>query len=64
MRDVSGGQPLRLRRTADGLAVYAVGEFKRYAGTARDPDSTTNLDRECAFRLCNATDRRQVRKTE
>jgi hypothetical protein len=64
LMDVYNGEPLRLRRTADGLVIHSVGELKRYDGTARDPNSTFDIARECEFRLWNASDRRQPRKAE
>jgi hypothetical protein len=62
--DVCDGQLLRLRRTADGLVIYSVGERKRYDGTARDRDSMIDIDQGWEFRLWDPDDRRQPHKIE
>lgn len=57
--DLFDNQPLRWRRTPDGLVIYSIGPDKNYKGDARDANRPRNDPRFLEFRLWNAESRRQ-----
>jgi hypothetical protein len=63
--DVFDGQPLRFRKTPDGIVIYSVGVLRKYEGDARDPERTA-AEREqmdfIEFRVWNTECRRQSSK--